>query len=199
MTEQQYKEQNAKGFEGDHFIGEKVKELTQAYKSSLIIETGSYMGNTTKKFSEILPTMSCEISQQYYQIALKNCNGLNVSIYNNNSPKFLHEIMPSICDKSVFFWLDAHWNGTPLIEELKELSAMKVPPVIGIHDFKVPGRPDLGFDSYNGQDYEFEWIAPYLDAIYTKGYTIEYNTQAVGAKRGVIYIKPKKPRGRPKK
>jgi hypothetical protein len=61
-----------------------------------------------------------------------------------------------------------------------------------IHDFKVPDHPELGFDSYDGQDYEWDWIEGHVEAIYGKdGYIKSYNTDAVGAKRGVVVIEPK--------
>jgi hypothetical protein len=87
------------------------------------------------------------------------------------------------------FYLDAHSHiETPLLDELKAIAEAEIKPIIVIHDWKIPDRPDLGYDSYNGQDYTFEWIKPSIEAIYGDEYAYYYNNQAEGAKRGVIYI-----------
>src|SRR5690606_34701363 len=93
-------------------------------------------------------------------------------------------------DKILFF-LDAHWQQyNPLLDELKVIAEAGLKPVIVIHDFKVPFRDDLGYDSYNGQDYDYTWIQDSLHAIYGSNFTTRYNDQATGAKRGVIIIEP---------
>ena len=63
-------------------------------------------------------------------------------------------------------------------------------PIIVIHDFKT-NNPELGYDSYNGNDFCFDWIENHIKKIYPNGFDYYYNTEAVGAKRGLIYITPK--------
>jgi len=49
----------------------------------------------------------------------------------------------------------------------------------------------MGFDSYNGQDFELDWIRPRLDGIYGEGgWTHYYNTfeRSTEIKRGIIFI-----------
>ena len=62
-----------------------------------------------------------------------------------------------------------------------------------IHDFQVPGYPDLGYDQYKDIKYNFDYVKEHLDAIYggVEGYSYYYNSDAVGAKRGCLFVLPK--------
>jgi hypothetical protein len=102
------------------------------------------------------------------------------------------EILKNYLGDNYLFFCDSHWGpNNPLLEELKIIKAAGHKPHIIIHDFKVPGHPELGYDTYNGQDYEFDWIKAGIEEIYgTDGYGIKYNSDAIGAKRGIIYIYP---------
>jgi hypothetical protein len=201
ITQEEYIAQNALGYEGDTFIHEELRKLCNKFKVGFIFETGSYRGATSKKLSELANVVNTvEIKQENYDIAVQELKDFhNVGIDLGNSVDVLKKNLPSIIDilsippvGNILFFLDAHWESyNPLLDELKIIAEHKLKPVIFIHDFKVPDRPDLGFDSYMGQDYDFEWIKPSLDEIYGKnGYEYHYNSEASGAKRGVIYIYP---------
>ena len=191
--QQKYLDRNAKGYEGDEFIHTEIKKLVEKFAVDEIIETGSFKGATTKRLSELAYTRSCEIMPENFIDAV-NFNEKNnrAEIFLQDSIEFLKSITPLPGD-SVLFFLDAHWwDSCPLLAELDAIRDMRISPVIVIHDFKVPGRPDLGFDSYKGQCFTFDWIKPSIDAIYgPNGYDFHYNSQSEGAKRGVIYIYPK--------
>ena len=212
MHNTEYLKRNALGFEGDNFIATKLEQLIKEFNIKTVVETGTYLGYTTKRFASMVDEVyTVEINPEYFNKAVQHVIALpNVFMRNNDSPSMLNETLPLIKDNTLLF-LDAHWgNNCPLIDELNIIGKFKNKPVIAIHDFKVPGRADLGFDSYNGQDFTYEWVKPYLDAIYggENNYTIEYNNEAEGAKRGIIYItpkvileeliEPKKKAGRPK-
>jgi hypothetical protein len=64
---------------------------------------------------------------------------------------------------------------------------------------KEPGNPAehgvrpvlvLGFDTYGGQPYEWEWIQPYIEAIYGGRYRHYFNAVGGGARRGILYVVP---------
>ena len=181
-----YEEQNAKGYEGDEYVHKEITKLVERFEIKTIIETGTYKGHTTKRLSEIAYVISFEKNPENYREAKSNYPDLN--IINIDSVSGLLITLPT---PNTLFFLDAHWKGTPLIEELETIREYKLKPVIVIHDFKVPGRDDLGFDSYAGQDYTWEWIKPSIEAIYGEDYEFYYNDKAEGAKRGLIYITPK--------
>lgn len=196
MTAKDYLEQNKKGFENDKFLKTKIEELVKEFKINTIVETGTYLGWTTVQFADMVEEVyTVEISAEYF---FKS--GEHLSKYPkikralSPSPDHLRSILPSLKDKTLLFFLDAHWGSNcPLLEELKAIANNGLKSVIAIHDWKVPGHPELGFDSYNGQDYELSWIKTSLDEIYggENGYTVSYNSEAEGAKRGVIFITPK--------
>ena len=193
---QQFEEWNKQGFEGDPFIEAKIANLCKQFKISTLIETGARYGHTTKKLAKYGSTISCETNELNYKIAKENLinkeTGKEIALlFNCSSVDLFKTNLKALNNQRILFFLDAHWNGTPLLNELVEIQKAGITPVIVIHDFKVPNRPEFGFDTYDGQPYCFEWIKPYIDAIYAKdGYSIDYNEEAEGAKRGVIYITP---------
>lgn len=192
MSPQEYIEQNAKGFEGDWFLHHEIICLVEEHGISLIIETGTYMGATTLQFAGMADRVeTIEANPEYYAIASAKFNCKNISHHLGRSEDILGEVLSKT--ENTLFFLDAHWgSNNPLLQELKIITDAKIRPVIVIHDFKVPGFPEFGFDSYDGQDYEWDWIAASIEEIYGKnGYTYHYNSVAEGAKRGVIFIEPK--------
>lgn len=197
MTDRQYIEQNKKGYEGDSFIGLEIGKLVTKFQVEEIIETGTFIGSTTKRLLEFAPVRSVEIVYRNYQQAVNNLENEQqdrLILAFGNSVTLLKEWLPKIKDKSLLFFLDAHWHDyCPLLDEMKTIAENGIKPVIVIHDFKVPERPDLGFDSYKGQDFTFSYIKDAIELIYGhQGYAFHYNEQAEGAKRGVIYIYPVK-------
>jgi hypothetical protein len=198
MTQQEYQERNVLGYEGDTFIHNELKKLVDSYKIDLIIETGTYFGYTTKKLAELAPVKTIEINKEYFEASskmLKSIPLIDVESYNGDSPTVLNQILNENEYNNVLFFLDAHWGDVcPLLDELHIIRQNQPNNiVIVIHDFLVPNRPDLGFDKYKGQAFTFEWIKPHIDGIYgLDQYSFHYNTEADGAKRGIIYIYPNK-------
>lgn len=195
MTAQEYAAQNALGFEGDTFLKAEFERLIKKHSIERIVETGTYLGATTRQFAKMAKEVyTVEVKPEYYNEAkISLAQTPNVVQFLGNSIHVLPRIINDLGVKqNVLFFLDAHWNDyNPLLEELKTIADAGIKPVIVIHDFKVRTRPELGYDSYNGQDYEWEWIATSVQSIYgVNGYKHHYNSEATGAKRGVIFIEP---------
>ncbi len=196
MKDKEYIERNLKGFEADSFIKAEIEKLRDRFRVKTVIETGTYLGGTTKVLSTMFEEVyTCEINDGNFKKSNEYLRDIdNVILVNQSSPKFLDDLLQILTASSniKLFFLDAHWsNDCPLLDELSCIAKHKLKPVIVIHDWKVPDRPDLGYDSYNGQDFTFEWIQSHLELIYGKeGFKYHYNDQAEGAKRGVIYIYP---------
>jgi hypothetical protein len=190
-----YYEGNYKGFEADIHLAEKVKSIIDEKKITWVCETGSYFGNTTKRFAEWVDRVdTIEIDPKHFDIAGKNLSGFkNIWIYLGSSPEVMPGLISNNIDSKGLFYLDAHFGGCALLDELKVIANSNYKPeCVIVHDFVVPGHPELGYDEYNGQKLEWEWIKPSIEKIYgVDGYQIEYNSEATGAKRGVIFIKPK--------
>lgn len=195
MTAQEYLEQNLAGFENDSIARDRFEELIKEKGVELLIETGTYLGSTTKHFSKWCEEVfTIEVKKEHYDQAKRNLKGIeNVHLCFGSSEKVIDTLFSdlNISSKVIAFFLDAHWESyNPLLDELKAIHKHGIKPeFIAIHDFKVPGHPELGFDSYKGQDYDWEWIRESVEKIYgVTGFTVEYNSEATGAMRGIIYI-----------
>lgn len=184
------------GFCNDQYINGEFYKLVQDHGIDTIVETGTYHGDTTMALYEMGKEIhTIEINQKYQAEAKKKLKDTDVNFHLGSSQKVLDELIPKLKGNLMFF-LDAHWGAyNPLVDELKMIAKHKIKPVIVIHDFKVPGHPELGYDEYNGQAYEWSWIEAAVKSIYgADGFDYYYNEQAhpqAHHKRGVIYITPK--------
>lgn len=207
ITSKEYTDRNMLGFEGDIILKDKCQQIVESNSIKTIIETGTFMAGTTRIMAQWTDSVyTIEINKENYEKSKQNLTGYdNVNLIFGNSAEKLNEILAELAPlielgrekmikyKPVFFFLDAHfYDYNPLLAELSVISKYMVKPYLAIHDFKVPGHPELGFDSYKAQDYDFDWIKESVDKIYGKnGYVVEYNLEAVGAKRGAIFLTPK--------
>jgi hypothetical protein len=192
---------NKLGFEGDPHVMPVIEQLAKKHNLKAVIETGTFYGNTTARFTELgLPVKTIESQPLQFKAAYDNlkAKGFDIDqwdkgtihLIQGHSQNCLNEVIKSTGVDSILFYLDAHWEShLPLLDELKHIAASGVKAVIVIHDFYVPNS-DFGFDTYHGQKLDFQFIEPCLSAIYPKGYNYFYNTVAEGHKRGLIFIEP---------
>ncbi len=191
-------------FNGDKHLEAEVLRLKKEFHIDVILECGTCLGSTTIWMAQNFQrTHTIEINQHYHEIAHKRmmeqsgtfkdhilCNWFGDSV--KILPKiFKHTIEEFAIREKCMIFIDSHWqNNVPMLEELAIIAATNIRPVIIIHDFLVPGHPELGFDSYHDQPFTFEWIQSSIEKIYGTAYKYHYNTIASGAKRGVIFIYP---------
>ena len=99
-------------------------------KNSIWVETGTYLGRTTKYLSKISHKVySLEPDNKLFNQAKKNLNGYaNVTLFNVSSESGLEEILKRIKKENLCFWLDGHYSGkntfkgetdTPINKELE--------------------------------------------------------------------------------
>lgn len=192
---QAYEKRNLVGFESDNIAAERVKKLIKDFNIDLVIEGGTYLGGTARRFAMMCrQVVTIEINMEYYTRAQKTLEPCpNVMQFFGSTVELLPEILEIHKDKNILFWSDAHWlEDNPMLAELEIIQHAGIKPVIAIHDFKVPGHPELGFDTYKDIVYEWDWIEKSIEKIYgVDGYEIEYNSAAEGAKRGIVYLMPK--------
>ena len=182
-------------FDGDQFFGAEVRRLVREHKIQTIIETGTKYGETTREFVMMAPRVySIEADSELFAQVPQWANGLPVEIYHGDSAQVLPHLLKNQFEGQVLFFLDAHGPGrpSPLLAELHAIGNAELKPIIIIHDFQNPERPEYGFDSYkNTGPYTFALIEEELNRIYgAEGYVYQYNQSADGHKRGVIYIGP---------
>jgi len=194
-------ELNKLGFEGDPHVFPVLQKLVAEHKLQYAIETGTFFGNTTVRFTQLgLPVATIESQPKQFAAAFKNLKnkGFNVDKYqqsaiwmvNAHSQNVLGEVIKQCGFDRILFYLDAHWEShLPLLNELDHIANANIYPVIVIHDFFVPIK-DFGFDTYHGQRLDFDFIKEKLDKVYPEGYSYFYNEVAEGHKRGLIFIYP---------
>jgi len=178
--------------DGDTFLWAEIEKLVKEHKIETIVETGTYLGNTAKKFATIADVITCEVKREHFDEAMKNLATVpNALVFFGNSVDVLSENAGLFKNKRVLFFLDAHWyDYCPLLDELKLIETMGMKPIVVIHDFKVPGK-DFGYDRYRGQDFEWSLIDYQVRKIYGKdGFTYYYNENSDGPRRGAIFILP---------
>lgn len=167
------------GFHGDRYLLEVADWILP--RVDLFVETGTNVGSTlayvAKRYRE-LPCLSCEPDAEAFASAVENTAGLgNVQIYNESSQVFLNRLLmvdPVVRDRPVLFWLDAHGYGFdwPLRDEIAFITRNLTSAFILIDDFKVPDRPEFGFDCYLSQECSLEYIEGSLEP--TRPYAVFY-------------------------
>lgn len=182
-------------FNNDTFIALEFQKLRDEFSIDTVIETGTFVGDTTIWLADNFKTVhTIEIDNIYLNKAKAQCkNHDNIIFHLGNSGTSLNDIISNITGENIFVFLDAHWGKLPLTRELDSMANNKQNKyIIAIHDFFVPGCPKLGYDSYNNQPLEFNWLKSHFNKIYNNKFIHYYNSmdKADGAMRGIIYLKP---------
>lgn len=169
--------------------------LKQTYKIDVAVETGTFKGSTTVAFALLFDQVhTIEIAESTYQSSKEALQRYaNISCYLGSSEKVLKEILPSLADKRVLFYLDAHWNEHwPLLEELAEISKThKDNCIVVVDDFKVPNRKDIPYDAYGKHECSYEYIRSELSKIFTD-YHFHFLIPKTAACRAKFVAIPKK-------
>lgn len=181
-----------KPFNGDTFLEKEVLKLKEQFGIKSVIETGTYHGDTTIFFAENFSEVyTCELIEDNYKQALTRLNYYkNVSANLGGSETVLAPMIEA-ATKPVLIFLDAHWYKNPLLGELDIIAKAGIKPVLLIHDFKTD-NPEHGFDYYpeQGITYDLPYVRQSLLNIYGTEYKRYYNTEAIGAKRGCLFVTP---------
>ncbi|HSX13993.1 MAG TPA: hypothetical protein VLE96_06210 [Chlamydiales bacterium] len=152
-------------------FGPFFENLKNMHHIDTAFETGTYLGKTTGYLSKIFNHVyTVEISELPYDHSRKFLSQFsNVHCYLGSSNIVLREILPSLKDKPIFFYLDAHgYEYCPLLAELEEISKThRDNCILVIDDFKVPGRPDISYDAFYDYEFSFEYIHETLDKVFS--------------------------------
>lgn len=183
-----------KAFNEDTVLQNTFKNLVEKYSPEVLLETGTYEGDTTEYFVSFgIPVISTEWFEHNYVIAKEKFkDNRDVVLFLGDSAAKISENFNLIQDKKVIAFLDSHGQEDHSCErELEVLSKLNIKPVILIHDFNVPGKNFQG-GGYDGHPYDYKYFKSYFDAVYGENeYTYSYNEDATGARVGVIILEPK--------
>ncbi len=180
------------GFNGQRGRKALFDDLTSVVKLATIVETGTWVGNTTGYMATRtgLPLATCELTPRFKALAERRLEGIgHISFSLSDSRSFLSslEIAPGV----TFFYLDAHWyDDLPLAEELNIIARRWNDYVIMIDDFAVPGDPGYGYDDY-GANKRLTWdvFGSLVERLNMSSFfpTLP-SREETGAKRGCIIL-----------
>jgi len=153
-TDSTYKSDSRNGFNGLAGRKEIFQDILEHIQIEHIIETGTYLGNTTGYMATMsnIPVISCEKNNTLHKLAkfrLKDVQA--ISLTNMDSVAFLNQQAKNdkLISSTCFFYLDAHWGkDVPLREEISIIASNWEKYIIMIDDFKVPDDNGYGFGSY---------------------------------------------------
>ena len=180
-------------FTGDVHLAAEFLRLRDKYGVKLVVETGTYIGTTAlwlaQHFEQVITT---EVAEPFYNTARIRAEGLNnLMCIHGPGSNTLRRMKDDYLG-----WIDAHpmdatGNGYDVvIQELEAIAESGIKPcALVLHDFQVPGHPELQFDRFDGNPFTYEWIEPSLIRIYGEGgFTHYFNSEATGAKVGVLFV-----------
>ena len=97
----------------DEINKETIADLIKLYNINCIVETGTNIGDTTEQLAINYPNIeihTLEINKEFY---LGSSNRLskytNVHCHLGSSDIVLKELLPTMLNKKILFYLDAHW------------------------------------------------------------------------------------------
>ncbi|MCW2569509.1 MAG: hypothetical protein JWN54_3606 [Mycobacterium sp.] len=171
-----------------------VEDLVARVGFVRVVETGTYLGTTTKYLAGLVPAvLTVEAVRRHFEYARLNLAGCpSVGSSYGDSRSFLrrlaadprHTAGPTLC------YLDAHWaEDLPLTDELRIIAAAWRDAVVMIDDFEVPGDAGYGFDDYGPGRRLSGSLLP-RDAL--AGWAVFYPAAAgsseTGARRGSAFV-----------
>jgi len=186
-------EYSANALNGDIVVQKIVQKIVQENNIETIMETGTHVGHSTAFFSKLAKNViTTEIDEGWLNEAKNNLkDATNIQFFMGDSATILAEELTKLENKKVFLFLDAHFNNDLALDrELKAIAESKVIPYIMVHDFQVPDRKGLGYDGWDGKDYNLENIKHMVEEVYPEGYNFYYNQESVDGQRGCIVIEP---------
>ena len=126
-----------------------VAHLKQVLPLPIFVETGTFEGESTEQVLPLFEQIyTVELAEEYYLKAAQRFEGMAaVQVYHDSSEQFLQRLRPILHDRSVLYWLDAHWcvadetageaSQCPLLEELAAIGALNPESVILIDDARL--------------------------------------------------------------
>lgn len=187
------------GFNDQERRTEMMLELVASFEPEVIIETGTYQGDTTEWFADnsnaqIVTVESSEWFFSYAQYRLSQIP--QIELIFGNSVSALQELSAKsdLVARKTLFYLDAHWNEyLPLADEIDLIMANWSDFIIVIDDFEVDDDAGYTFDDYGpGKRLDKTLIpAKHRDQLFAC-YPKAKSSDETSHKRGVIVLTPKR-------
>lgn len=175
------------------------QEIIMNFDIAEVVETGTFIGNTTGYFAKMLPKiriLTCELSPRFYGLAkmrLKQFDNVHISCMDSRTFLSQIEVNFDISDYPSFFYLDAHWNSDlPLLEELIIIKKKRPNAIIMIDDFQVPYDPGYAFDNYGaGKKLSIENFGiAFKENDFQPFFPVATSKDDTGYRRGCVILAP---------
>jgi hypothetical protein len=166
-----------------------IKELVLRFQPDLVVETGTFLGITTKHLAGLGPPVeSVEIKPAYYHLAKLNLHRTeNVALLCGRSVDALRLLGTSDRVRRPFAYLDAHWWAElPLKAEVHYLLSRWDDVLIVVDDCRVPGDDGYGYDVYDGIAISLAMLE--VGATVLAAYPAVPAVREGGARRGTLYL-----------
>lgn len=197
LVNREYRPGEDVGFNGQHRRKEMFGELIATLGVDAIVETGTWLGDTTAYMAETSgkPVHSCELVPRFHAIAKMRLEHVqDVHLYLGDSRAFLQELSSGgLVEQRVLFYLDAHWYADlPLPEEVEQIAGHWDRYAVMIDDFRVPEDPGYGFGQYDdGTTLERDLLANVISKYnLTVYFPSAPSAQETGKKRGCVVLAP---------
>jgi predicted O-methyltransferase YrrM len=176
-------------FNGQRSRQQVIHELIALFKPNLIIETGTFLGDTTRHLADYdVPVVTAELDPRYFRMArLRLGRRRDVELICGDSVGALNLTAHRDDQAKPVVYLDAHWyERNPLTEELGIVFKSWSDAVIVIDDFLVPNEPGYAYDEWQGRALSEANLELPSDAMLA--YPAEPPERETGARRGAAFI-----------
>ncbi len=174
-----------------------VAEIIAKFEPKAIIETGTYLGQTTEWLAAFqTPIYSCEYSDENFGFAkerLKNFE--NIKLRQGDSlvalKAFLEGPLVQLRESPLLFYLDAHWGADlPLAEEVDQIFSNCSNVLVLIDDFQVIGDEGYRYDDYGqGKNLTLDYLREAVEKFGLSAHSPSIlSKDETGAKRGCVLL-----------
>jgi hypothetical protein len=163
--------------------------LLDTFSPDAIIETGTFLGDTTRFFSgNLIPVYSIEVKLLFHLIARYRLGRYpDIRLIRGDSRHVLDRLARIRRFERPLVYLDAHWwDELPLQTEVSKVLGAWNESVIVIDDCQVPKDPGYGFDSYRGVPLSLDLLD--LPTSVVAAVPATHSSQETGARRGALYL-----------
>ena len=110
-----------------------VEILVRALPLEVFVETGTFKGDSVQQVRSLFQELyTVECSAEYYERACERFRSEPaIHVIHGASGKLLRKMTARLANRSVLYWLDAHWCGEELSSEIPQCSLLDELEAIG--------------------------------------------------------------------
>jgi predicted O-methyltransferase YrrM len=171
-----------------------MAQIIKTHRITTVVETGIDWGGSTRFFAQMCDQVVGVDNDQKrleaFRAEIVEDGLTGIELLLANSPDGIRTLLADGLDAAhTLFFLDAHWQAYwPLKDEIRAIPRRQ--GVLVMHDARVPGCPNLGVDSYGGEELSYEYLKDVLTE-WSPTHRVEYNDDsAEGSRRGVMVVYP---------